>query len=163
MALKMNDVEFLNQFKEIIEYSELSFVNNTLDVLSFSKLKYRGKLSKTRFLIKKRRKFNELGLSIAIGEGFLHHDGKSLIINIKVSAFKGVMLLAFIYGIFLIFMMTAISIVVISEEGVEGITVIMGVFIAAVFSLIPYLIMRDGARKLLTHLEQDFKSFERTK
>ncbi len=156
--LEIQKDDFVNRLKLHVDDDNISIFSDGLDVFFSSKNEYKGKVTYDGFKIKRRRRFFDMNMSLAVARGKYFQKDKKLIIETEINGFQGMMipfyiLCSIIYLVFIITFLTADEI----GGNMPRLFVLPFILIHAAFMMgIPYLIMRRSTKSLKHELEREF-------
>ena len=110
--LEIQKGEFVNMLKLNVDDGETGVLSGTFDAFTSSKNEYKGKVNNESFKIKRKRKFFDMSIFMAIASGTYTQKDTMLIIDTEIVGLKGIMIFFYIctiifYSIFLITFATA--------------------------------------------------------
>lgn len=149
--------EFVTNFRRHVDEGTTGMFSDTFDIFSSSKNVYKGHVGMEGFKIKRRRKFFDMNMNLAVASGTYNQKGEKLIIETEINGFSGMMIpfyifLLIFYSIFIIgFLMT-------DEIGGNAPGLFLPfILIHGLFMLgIPYFIMRRSTKNMKHELEREF-------
>ncbi|WP_200975642.1 hypothetical protein [Echinicola sp. 20G] len=157
IELNIQKNDFVSNFKRNVDEGSTGFMSDAFDIFSSSKNEYKGYVRFDHFKIKRRRRFLDMNLNLAVAKGTYVQRGDLLIVETEINGFNGAMMpfyiiLPIFYSIFIV--------VLIFNENVGGKEVgfaIPFLIIHAAFLLgIPYLMMRKSINRMAHELEREF-------
>ncbi|PJJ59249.1 hypothetical protein [Hymenobacter chitinivorans] len=153
----IQQAEFVARFQNSVDEGDTGIFSGAFDMFSSSKNEYRGHVYSDGFKIKRKRKFFDANMSLAVAEGRFTQQEQNVVIATEINGFSGLMIPFFgfilvFYAIFLIgFLFSA------SRNGSQTFVALPFIFLHASFMLgIPYFIMRRGVSKMKHELEREF-------
>lgn len=155
--IEIQKSEFVTRFKENVDEGSTGIMSDTLDVFSSSKNEYKGFVGDDNFKIKRRRRFFDLNMNLAVAKGVYRQKDNILIIDTEINGFSGMMIpfyifVALFYTIFITAFIFADNI-----EGNGAEFAIPFIIIHAAFMFgIPYFIMRRSTSRMKHELEREF-------
>lgn len=152
-ALKISKSDFINKLTSITDKGNTDFFSDALDIFSANKKEYIGQIDYNSFKIKRRKKFFDTKMNLAVATGTINQHNDQLLIDIEISGFNQFFILYYVLiTIFYVLFIFAIG----SED--NGIPVFVFPFIllhALLMYSIPYFIMRRSVKNLKYELERE--------
>ena len=140
--------EFVSKFRNHVDEESTGIFSGTFEVFSSSKNEYKGHVGFDGFKIKRRRRFFDRNMSMAVASGNYKQNNEILIIETKINGFSRSMIPFYLFGI--LFYSIFIGAFFLTEN-IEGNAVGIGIpFIiihAALMFGIPYFMMRSSTKK----------------
>jgi len=155
--LEIQKNEFINNFRNYVDKGDIGYLSGVFDIFSSSKNEFKGQVGYDNFKIKKRRKFFDMDMNLAIAKGTYRQKGNNLIIETEINGFSGMMipfyiLLIIFYSIFVFGFFMADN-----NNDSDQFFFVPFIFIHAFFMFgIPYFIMRRSTKKMKHELEREF-------
>lgn len=148
--------EFVERFKKVVDHGTLDPFSEIFDVFSRSKNIYKGSVNLDGFRIKRKRKFFDMHMNLAIAEGRFDSKNDSVKIVGIINGFRGMMVPFYIFIIAIYLLM--LSIIFFTESWNDfPFEMIPFIFLHAAFMLgLPYVMMRGSAKNLKHDLEREF-------
>ncbi len=154
--LPITKSEFVERFKKVVDHGTLDPFSEIFDVFSRSKNIYKGSVSLDRFRIKRKRKFFDMHMNLAIAEGRFDSKNDAVKITGIINGFRGMMLPFFIF-IIAVYLFIFLMIFFSESWNDFPFEMIPFILIHATFMLgIPYAMMRGSAKNLKHDLEREF-------
>ena len=155
--LEIQKNDFINKLREHVDEGGTGIFSDTFDVFSSSKNEYKGEVNYNGFKIKRRRKFFDMNMNMAVANGTYYEKDNKLIIDTEINGFHGMMIPFYIfciviYGVFIVGFLLADKI----GGNVTGFAFPFIIFHAAFMMGIPYFIMRRSTKRLKHELEREF-------
>lgn len=155
LDIKKND--FVSKLREQVDEGSTSTFSDTFDVFSSSKNEYKGEINQDSFKIKRRRRFFDMNINMAVAIGTYKQKDDLLIINTEINGFQGVMIPFYIfciiiYSVFIVGFFSADNI----GGNAPGFTFPFILMHAAFMMGLPYLMMRRSTKRLKHELEREF-------
>ncbi len=155
--LEIQKNEFIKNFKNQVDEGNIGPFSGAFEAFSLSKNEYKGHVGYDGFRIKRRRRFFDMNMNLAIAKGNYRQKGNNLIIETEINGFRGMMVP---FYIFLIVFYAIFIFGFFSTGNFEGAPKgFLGAFIlihAAFMFGIPYFIMRRGTKRFKHELEREF-------
>ncbi|MFI2743567.1 hypothetical protein ACG2LH_12565 [Zhouia sp. PK063] len=153
LVIQKND--FVNKLRYHVDEGSIGIFSDTFDIFSSSKNEYKGKVSFNGFKIKRRRRFFDMNMNMAVATGTYSQKDDKLIISTEINGFHGMMIPFYIfciiiYGIFIIGFLSA------DEIGENALGFAFIIIHAAFMMGLPYFIMRRSTKRLKHELEREF-------
>lgn len=155
--LEIDKNDFFNRLKASVDEGDIGMFSETFDVFSSSKNEYKGHVGLGVFKIKRRRKFFDMNMHLAIAKGTFKQRDNHLKIDTEINGFSGMMIpfyvfLIVFYLIFIIGFSTTNNV-----EGNMDAVALPFIIIHATFMLgIPYFMMRRSVKRMKHELEREF-------
>lgn len=155
--LNIQKNEFVKTFKEHVDEGSTGFMSDTLDVFSSSKNEFKGHVGLDQFKIKRRRRFFDMNMNLAVAKGTFIQRENSLVIETEIKGFSGVMIPFYVfalifYSIFIVTFSFADNI----EGNGAGFALPFIIIHAAFMFGIPYFMMRRSTKRMAHELEREF-------
>ncbi len=155
--LEIQKAEFVSKLKEHVDEGGIDLFSESFDVFISSKNEYKGHVGYDGFKIKRRRKFFDMQMNLAVASGTYRQQGSKLIIETEINGFRGRMIP---FLVFMIIFYTAFIVVFLNIDHFEGDGVefaIPFILLHAAFMLgIPYFMIRRSTKRLKHDLEREF-------
>ncbi len=155
--LEIDKHDFINRLKANVDEGDTGMFSEAFDVFSYSKNEYKGHVGLDEFKIKRRRKFFDMNMNLAIAKGIYKQQDNNLIIYTEINGFTGMMIPFYVFLIvfYLIFIIGFST-----SENVGGNMDFFGlpfIIIHAAFMFgIPYFMMRRSVSRMKHELEREF-------
>ena len=91
--------EFVSKFRQHVDEGSTGMFFDTFDVFSSSKNEYKGQVGYEGFKIKRRRKFFDMNMNLAIANGTYRQNNEKLIIETEINGFSGMMIPFYLFVI----------------------------------------------------------------
>ena len=155
LIIQKND--FVNKLRNHVDEGSTGLFSDTFDVFSSSKNEYKGEVSFNGFKIKRRRRFFDMNMNMAVANGTYSQKDDKLIIDTEINGFHGMMIPFYIfcfiiYGVFIVGFLSADEI----GGNAPGFAFPFIIIHAAFMMGIPYFIMRRSTKRLKHELEREF-------
>ena len=150
--------KFVKELKNHVDEGETGIFSSSFDMFSSSKNEYKGKVNNEGFKIKRKRRFFDMNLNMAVASGKYEQKGEILMIETEINGFNTMMILFYVFCIF-IYSVLIIGFVTADEIGGNMPRVFALPFIlfhAALVMGIPYFMMRQSTQRLKRELEREF-------
>ncbi len=151
--------QFVGRFKEHVDQGDTSIFSDIFDVFSSSKNEYKGNVNHAGFKIKRRRRFFDMNMGLAIATGKFHEKENTLVISTEINSFHGIMIPFYIFiAIFYLIFIFGFSFVAFTGEsnGEVAFAIPFLLFHAAFMFGIPYFMMRRSTSRMKRELEREF-------
>lgn len=155
--LEIDKHDFVNRLKANVDEGGTGMFSEAFDAFSSSKNEYKGHVGLDDFKIKRRRKFFDMNMNLAIAKGTYEQRENNLIINTEINGFSGMMIP--FYGFLIVFYLIFIFVFSTAEniEGNMDFFALPFIIIHAAFMFgIPYFIMRRSVSRMKHELEREF-------
>ncbi|TXE02275.1 hypothetical protein [Algoriphagus aquimarinus] len=149
--------EFVSNFKKHVDEGDTGIFSDTFDIFSSSKNEYKGHVGYDGFKIKRRRKFFDTNMNLAVARGTYRQKSEKLVIETEINGFSGMMIPFYLLG--LVFYTIFIGVLFMADniEGNEAGFALPFIFIHAVFMFgLPYFMMRRSTKRMMHDLEREF-------
>ncbi|OHX65424.1 hypothetical protein [Flammeovirga pacifica] len=155
LIIQQND--FVNKLRNHVDEGSTGIFADTFDVFSSSKNEYKGEVSFNGFKIKRRRKFFDTNMNMAVANWTYSQKEGKLIINTEINGFHGMVIPFYIfciiiYGAFIVGLLSADKI----GGNAPGLALPFIIIHVAFMMGIPYFIMRRGTKRLKHELAREF-------
>lgn len=162
--VEIQKMEFVTRFKENVDEGSTGFMSDTFDVFSLSKNEYKGYVGFDSFKIKRRRRFFDMNMSLAVAKGRYSQKDNILIIDTEVNGFSGMMIPFYFFAIIFYTIFIAVFLFADNIEGNgAGFAFPFIVIHAALMFGIPYFMMRRSTSRMKYELEREFYYMAKTK
>lgn len=157
IELDIQKNEFISKLRENVDEGKTSFMSDSLDAFSSSKNEYKGHVGFESFKIKRRKRFFDMNVNLAVANGTYRQKDNLLIIDTEVNGFSGMMIPFYIfilifYSIFIIAFLFADNI-----EGSGGALTFLFIFLhASLMFGLPYFMMRRSVNRMVHELDREF-------
>ncbi len=148
--------EFVEKLKNEVDPSDLGLFSDTFDAFSSGKNEFKGQVGYEGFKIKRKKRFFDMNMNLAVATGSFTQKEDKLIITTEINGFLNIMIP---FYIFLILIYAVTGAVMLFSEGAGNEVVFAFPFLlfhGAFMMGIPYLIMRGSTRRLKRELEREF-------
>lgn len=155
--LEISQHDFVNRLKANVDEGSTGMFFNSFEAFSSSKNEFKGQVGLNDFKIRRRRRFFDMNMNLAVASGTYEQSDSLLIISTEINGFSGMMipfyvLLVVFYSIFVILFLTADDI-----DGNMDFFALPFFIIHATFMFGgPYLMMRRSVSKMKHELEREF-------
>lgn len=155
--LEISRNDFVNKLKEHVDDGGVGFLSDMFDVFSSGKNEFKGKVEYEGFKIKRKKRFFDMNMNLAIAEGKFIQRDQLLIIETEINGFHKMFVPFYIFGIFLYPIILTSFLMTDNLEPNALLLTIPFLFLHAAFMFgIPYFVMRNSARKMKYELEREF-------
>ncbi|MGS2726035.1 hypothetical protein ACU8DI_05460 [Psychroserpens sp. BH13MA-6] len=156
LALDTTKSDFVNRLQSHVDPSDLGYFSDVFEVFSSSKNEYKGQVDDQGFKLKRRRRFFDSKMNMAIATGRFRQASDTLMIEMEISGFNtGLKLFYIMISIFYVLFLLGFLVSV----GTDDAPLFLAPFIllhAAFMFGIPFLIMRRSVKRLKYDLEREF-------
>ncbi len=147
--------DFVRVFRDQVDDDNLGLMSDTLDVFKSSKNDFKGKVSDSGFVIKKRRRFFSNNTDFAKAHGFMSQEGDRLVIYVEVNAFHKVFYVWYI--LVPLFYVAGFGASFMASDAAFMMFPLLFFVLHAAFMLgLPILMMRVAAKRFAKALECEF-------
>jgi hypothetical protein len=148
--------DFIEKLKMNVDHGDTGVFLSAFEVFSSSKNEYKGIVTFESFKIRRRRKFFDMNMNLAVAEGSFKQRENLLIIESTIKGFRGIFI-PFIAFLLIFYIAFIASIIFSDSSGNMGWFFVPFIFIHASIMLgIPYFIMRRSVSRMKYELERDF-------
>lgn len=148
--------DFIERLKMNVDQGDIGIFFSAFEAFSPSKNEYKGTVTFDAFKIRRRRKFFDMSMSLAIAEGSFRQRENLLIIESTIKGFRGIFV-PFIAFILMFYIAFIAAFIFSYNSGSMEWLIVPFIFIHASIMLgVPYLIMRRGVSRMKYELERDF-------
>lgn len=155
--IEMDKSQFVSNFKEHVDQSNVSNLTDAFDIFSSSKNEYKGKVDLEGFKIKRKRKIFDSNINMAIATGTYTQNNEKLIIETEINGFNKLMIPFFV--IVILFYIIFLSAFLFADDtgNHQRLIFLPFIFFHAAFMIgIPYFLMRRSTKRLKYELEREF-------
>jgi hypothetical protein len=145
---------FVERLSAIVDKKDTGLFSDMFDTLSSSKNHYKGTVGNDDFKIKRRKRFFDTTMNLAIAKGDLLENNGHVRIETEINGFSNLMILIFVF----IALTYTITLILISQSD-DNFNVFPLIFILIHGSLmlcIPYFVMKRNVQNLKYDLEREF-------
>ncbi|PTX12245.1 hypothetical protein C8N40_11443 [Pontibacter mucosus] len=147
--------EFVARLKENVDEGSTSLFSDMFDVFSSSSNEYKGTIRMEYFKLRRRRRFFDMNMNVAVAKGTFTQKEKILIVDTEINGFSGMMIPFYMFAIifYLIFISTFLF-----AENIEGASFAFPFLVihAAFMFGLPYFVMRRSVDRMKHELEREF-------
>lgn len=146
---------FISILKEKVDEGDTSVIFSAFEVFSTSKNEYKGSIGLDGFKLRKRRKFFDMNMNLAIANGSYQQKDNILVIETQINGFHGMFIPYYIFVPF--FYVIFFFVFFVAENTNEWWFILPFMTIHAALMLgIPYFIIRRSVYRMMYELERDF-------
>jgi len=154
--LEIQKIDFVGTLRKHVDEDSTGIFSDMSDAFSSSKNEYKGAVTMNGFKIKRRRKFFDMNMNMAVAKGTYTQHGDKLIIDTEINGFHNMMIPFYIfciiiYAVFIVGFMFG--------EGAPLFALPFLLIHGAFMMGIPYFIMRRSTKRLKYELEREFFYF----
>ncbi|OEK04531.1 hypothetical protein [Roseivirga misakiensis] len=154
--LKVSKSEFLKAFKASVDPGSTSLNAGPFDIFKASKNDYVGRINDNNFKIKKRRRFFDGNLDLAVATGKFFEKNDHLVIEAEISSFRS-MFIGYGILIILFYLVLLVSFPFSGDDSNENRFMFPFLILHGLFMLgVPYILMRNSTKRMIRDLEKDF-------
>lgn len=154
LELDVDAKTFRRYFKEIVDPSDLGLTSKFFEVLDFSKNKYKGRIGKRKFELRKRLRFFEFNKYKPIIEGVITENESGLVLQIEIGGLGWQVF--FIPMGFIVFALIMSSQAVLGNAGSNLDFLLFMIPVVCISSFITFRRMRNSVRSLEESFRKDF-------
>lgn len=155
--VEIQKTEFVSKFKQHVDEGSTGMFSDTFDVFSSSKNEYKGQVGHEGFKIKRRRKFFDTNMNLAVASGTYRQSNEKLIIETEINGFSAMMIPFYLFAIVFYSIFIGVFFMADNIEGNGAGFALPFILIHAAFMFgIPYFIMRRSTKRMKHELEREF-------
>ena len=157
ITLPISKVEFVRRLHDITDAGGVGGVFDVFDVYFSSKKEYKGTVNLNNFVLTRKKRFFDPGVSLAVANGTFTENNGQVTIETAVNGFHPIFIALYVF--FGIFYSIAIVVLIIgiNQEGFVPIPFISGLLLQCTFmGGMPYFIMRKSVTRFKYELEREF-------
>ena len=155
--IEIQKTEFVSKFRQQGDEGSTGIFSDTFDVFSSSKNEYKGQVGYEGFKIKRRRKFFDMNMNLAVASGTYRQNNEKLIIETEINGFSGMMIPFYLFAIVFYSIFIGAFFMADNIEGNGDGFALPFIFIHAAFMFgIPYFMMRRSTKRMKHELEREF-------
>ena len=155
--LNIDKNEFVRNFREQVDHGDVGFMSGAFDVFSSSKNEYKGYVGPDYFKIKRRRRFFDTSMNVALAKGTYEQKEGSLLITTEVNGFSMMMIPFYLFALFFYLIFLVSFLFSDGWMGNDTVFIVPFMLIHAAFMLgMPYFMMRRSTKRLAYELEREF-------
>lgn len=140
--IEIQKTEFVSKFRQHVDKGSTGLFSDTFDIFSSSKNEYKGQVGYGGFKIKRRRKFFDMTMNLAVASGTYQQHNEKLIIEAEINGFSGIMIPFYLFAIIFYCIFIGAFFMADNIEGNATGFALPFIFIHAAFMFgIPYFIM----------------------
>ncbi|HRG89310.1 MAG TPA: hypothetical protein PLW44_09840 [Chitinophagales bacterium] len=154
ITLQISKDDFVGRLSEITDKESTGTMSDMFDIFSSSNNEYKGEVTYERFTIKRKRRFFDTNMNLAIAEGTFNVHNGQLTIETEINGFKYFYLLfcALLVVFYSIFFIGILN----SDDNITLIVIPIVLLHGALMFAIPYLLMKRSVQRLKYDLEREF-------
>jgi hypothetical protein len=152
--LPIEKYEFVEKLRSNVDQGDIGIFSSPFEAFSFSKNEYKGIVTFDSFKIRRRRRFFDMAMSIAVAEGSFRQRENLLIIESTIKGFRSAFI-PFLGLVLLGYIGLIVSVISSDTPGnTDWFFVPFIVIHAAIMLGIPYFVMRRGVARMKYELER---------
>ena len=124
------------------------------DIFSSSKNEFKGHVGFNDFRIRRRRRFFDTNMNMAIATGTFKETNSGLVIDTEINGFNDFFIL--FYGLLIVFYGVFAGMIAFSDQNTEFFVYPFLLIHSLFMFLLPYLFMRSAVKRLKHDLEREF-------
>ena len=152
--LEISRTEFVEKLSAITDRGDTGMFSDTFDVFSSSKNELKGQVNFEGFKLKRRRRFFDTNLNMAVASGTINEHNGHLTIESEINGFNNFFIVFYIFLIvfysFFIFGFGS------SDNNMEFFAIPFLILHGTLMFSIPYFMMRRSVKRLKYELEREF-------
>lgn len=156
LEMEVSKNEFVDKLRQNVDEAEIGLFSNPFEVFTKSKNLYKGRVGYDGFEIKRRRRFFDSNMNVAVARGSFMQKGNLLLIRTEINGFSWIIAPLFI--VLIIFYAFFIGMFFTDSFGSKSQPLYILPFIIVHASLmfgLPYFIMKSGVKRLKRELERE--------
>lgn len=147
---------FIDKLTRNVDQGDIGMFLSAFEAFSSSKNEYKGTVTLDSFKIRRRRRFFDMAISLAVAEGRFRQKDNILVIESTIRGFSKIFI-PFLLFIALFYVAFIISFIASdTPENMEWFFIPFILIHAAMMLGIPYYMMRRGVSRMKYELERDF-------
>lgn len=149
--------EFVLKFSQHVDEGNIGAFSSPFEAFSSSKNEYKGQVRFEGFKIKRRRKFFDSNMNLAVATGTYRQSNEKLIIETEINGFNGIMIPFYLFTFIFYSIFVGIFFNTETFEGNGAGFALPFIFIHAAFMFgVPYFMMRRSTKRMKHELEREF-------
>jgi hypothetical protein len=153
-TLPTDRTTFVKRLSLITDEGNTGMFSNTFDAFSSSKNEFKGQVNSGGFKLKKRRRFFDTNMNMAIAQGTLTEKNDQLTVETEINGFNNFFIVAYVFLIIIYSLI--IYDVSRSDNNGDFIAIPFLILHGSLMFLMPYFMMRRSVKKLKYELEREF-------
>ncbi len=146
---------FVKRLSLITDEGDTGMFSDSFDALSSSKNEFKGQVNSDGFKLKRKRRFFDRNMNMAIAHGTLTEKNDQLLIETEINGFNN------FYIVFYVFLIIFYSVFIFgvgssSDNNADFIAIAFLMLHGTFMFLIPYFMMRQSVKKLKYELDREF-------
>jgi hypothetical protein len=155
IEIQKND--FVSNFSKNVDEGSTGVFSSPFEAFSSSKNEYKGQVGYDGFKIKRKRKFFDTNMNLAIASGIYRQNNEKLIIETEINGFSGMMIPFYLFALVFYSIFIGSFFMADNIEGNGAGFALPFIFIHAAFMFgLPYFMMRRGTKRMKHELEREF-------
>lgn len=157
IELNIHKNDFVDKLKLHVDQRDIGWFSDSFDAFSSSENVYKGYVGYDGFKIKKRRRFFDINMNIAVAEGRYRQTNDKLIVDTEINGFNSI-LIPFFVLIPIIYLFAIIFVISIGsfKNHVFLIAIPFIIIHGIIMVGLPYLLARRSVQNLKRELEREF-------
>jgi hypothetical protein len=154
--IPMERKDFVEKLKMNVDQGGTGFFLSAFEAFSSSKKNYKGTVGFDSFRIRRRRRFFDTSMNLAVAEGSFRQKENLLVIQSTINGFHP-FFIPFTALLLIIYIVAIVSVIFSDNLGNMGWFFVPFFFIHSLLMLgIPYYMMRKGVSRMMYELDRDF-------
>ena len=155
--LNIEKDEFVTTFKQYVDEGGTGFMSDSFDVFSSSKNEYKGHVGFDSFKIKRRRRFFDTNMNLAVASGIYRQEENTLVIETEINGFSGMMIPFYLFALVCYSIFIVTSFFAEDTGGIGAGFALPFLIIHASFMLVfPYFMMIRSTKRMAHELEREY-------
>lgn len=153
-TLQTSKVEFFNRLNEVTDAGSTGMMSDTFDVFSSSKNEFKGQVNFDSFKIKRKRRFFDSNMNLAVANGTFAESNGKLTIETEIIGFNNFFIVFYVFLI-IFYSIFIFGFLFSSKSG--GFIALPFILLHGAFMFgVPYFMMRRSVKRLKYELEREF-------
>ena len=154
--IEINKQDFIDRLQANVDRKELGFFSDSTDIFSSSKNDFKGIVGHEKFKIKRKRKFFDFNVNLAVAKGTYRQKGDNLLIEAEINGFTTLMIPFYVFLI-IFYTIFVVSMFKVDANESNVFSVFPFILFHALFMFgLPYFFMRSSTKRLKHELEREF-------
>ena len=155
LIIQKND--FVNKLRNHVDEGSTGVFSSPFEAFSSSKNEYKGQVGYDGFKIKRKRKFFDTNMNLAVASGTYRQNSEKLIIETEINGFSGMMIPFYLFALVFYSIFIGAFFMADNIKGNGAGFALPFIFIHAAFMFgLPYFMMRRSTKRMKHELEREF-------
>lgn len=152
--LQISKTEFVQRLSLITDEGNTGIFSNTFDAFSSSKNEFKGQVNHNGFTLKRRTRFFDTNMNMAVANGTLTENNGKLTVETEINGFNNFFIIFYVFLIifYSLFIFSFSS----SDNNVEFFAIPFLLLHGTLMFSMPYFMMRRSVKRLKYELEREF-------